>query len=463
MNGRMRWPAAAAAALLVRALLSPVPAAADVPVRVEQLIYSLAAFDGGGYSSTFSLQTADSLYLLAGVDNLLSVRKTLVYWWPLTSEWKTDTDALNVQLGGTLEIRGGGIAARTLPLQKATWVHAAGSPGGNSGGNPGGKPTGQWKVLTGEQADRELARAQSVSDSYFAAVQRYQEKARDYDLQVRELGDRILALKNQGKDVSTETARLSALRRPDPPALPQGFENAPQPVQDWFVVNLPPGRYTVRLVGPDGSVIEGSDKELVVYRWRRTGGIGYEVIPGDRWTRPEDSKTPASVLYVNGGTGLYLRPFAEVEANDLFYQKTVSNQAVGNPSLFRWVRAGEAPAAVLELQAPGAAAVRSTLQDFTVKQAEGTGLGYTILPYAAAAAAGQPPSLVAIPLALRPSDRQARFRLLDEQGRPVPGSEREVRVVRPSAGFSWFALAALAPLAAIAAVRMARARRLRRP
>ena len=459
MNGPIRRAAATAAALLARVLLSPVPAGADVPVRVEQLVYSLAAFDGSGYSSTFSLQTADSLYLPAGVDNLLSVRKTLVYWWPLTSEWKTDTDALNVQLGGTLEIHGGSAAARRLALQRATWVHAAGSRDGN--------PGGQWKVLTGEQADREVARAQAVSDSYFAAVQRYQENARDYDLQVRELGDRILALKRQGKDASTETARLSArlssLRRPDPPPLPQGFENAPQPVQDWFVVNLPEGRYTVRLLGPDGSVTEGSDKELVVYRWRRTGGIGYEVIPGDRWTRPEDSKTPASVLYVNGSTGLYLRPFAEVEANDLFYQKTVSNQAAGNPSLFRWVRAGEAPAAVLELQAPGSPAVRSTLRDFTVKQAEGTGLGYTIVPYDAATAAGQPPSLVAIPLALRPSDRQARFRLLDGQGRPVPGSEREVRVVRPEAGFGWFALAAVAPLAAIAVIRAARARRLRRP
>jgi len=228
-------------------------------------------------------------------------------------------------------------------------------------------------------------------------------------------------------------------------------------------VDLPPGEYAVRLAEPGGRVVEGSDKRLVVYRWRRTGGVGYEVIPGDKWTRPEESKTPASVLYVNGTTGLYLRPFYEAEANDLFYQKTVSNQAEGNPGMYRWVRAAAVSHATLEAAVPGRSPVRSTELSFSVKQSGGSGLGYTITPYDPAASAGQPPNLVAMPLPLKPGDGRLKLRLLDAQGREIPGSEREVRVVQDSPRFALFALAALAPLAAMAVVLIARARALRRP
>ena len=469
MKGRLPAHAAlVAVTALAGLLLRPAQAHADVPMRVEQLIYSVAAFDGSGYASTFGLQTADTLYLLADVDNLVSVRKTLVYWWPITAEWKTDTDALNVPLRGTLEVRGAG-GIRRLFLQRATWTRSATGPGA------------AWKVLTGADADRELARATAAADAYFAAVQRYQQDSQAYEQKVQELGARVLALKNHGKDASADAARLSALKGPEPPAVPPSYQDAPQPVQDWFVVNLPAGRYAVRLVEPGGNVIEGSDKRLVVYRWRRTGGIGYEVIPGDRWTRPEESRTPASVLYVNGATGLYLKPFAEVETNDLFYQKTVSNQAGGNPSMYRWVRAGDVPAshpqasdvragevptavleaAVLEAVAPGRAPATSAEQRFTVKQSEGTGLGYTISPYDPASSAGAPPNLVAIPLPLEARDERLAFHLVDAEGRPIPESAREVRVIRPESGFGWWLLAACAPLLAMTAVLAARARKLR--
>jgi hypothetical protein len=440
---------AAFVSLLLAAALSR--AGADVPIRVEQLIYSLASFQGSGYSSTFALQTAETIYLLADVDNLVSVRKTLVYWWPITGEWKTDAESLNEPFAGTLEIRGPGAAKRSLSLQRATWLRTAAAP------------DEQWKVLTGPSADREVARAQALADAYFAAVQEYQGKSRDYDEQVQALGARILALKSQGVNVEAETARLQALRRPDAPSLPDAYQSAPEPAQDWFVVNLPPGEYAVRLVEPGGRVVEGSDRKLVVYRWRRTGGIGYEVIPGDKWTRPEESKTPASVLYVNGTTGLYLRPFHETEVNDLFYQKTVSNQAEGNPSMYRWVRAETVAHAVLEAEAPGRPPVRSGEQSFSVKQSGGSGLGYTITPYDPAASPGQPPSLVAMPLPLEPADGRLRLRLLDAQGREIPGSEREVRVVRDSPRFALYLLAALLPLLAMAAALIARARFLRGP
>ena len=45
---------------------------ADVQTREEQLIYSLAAFNGMDYSRTFSRQGKDAIYLIADENNFLS-------------------------------------------------------------------------------------------------------------------------------------------------------------------------------------------------------------------------------------------------------------------------------------------------------------------------------------------------------------------------------------------------------
>ena len=78
---------------------------AQVPVRSEQTIWSILAFNGRDYSSTWAPEFEDSIYLLSGKDSFLSLRKSLVYWWPLTAEWKMNPDALFVELPGTLELR----------------------------------------------------------------------------------------------------------------------------------------------------------------------------------------------------------------------------------------------------------------------------------------------------------------------------------------------------------------------
>jgi hypothetical protein len=439
----------ALALLLSMALCARV--GADVPIRVEQLIYSLTAFNGSGYSSTFALQTAGTMYLRAGTDNLLSVRKVLVYWWPLTAEWKTDTASLNQLFTGALELRGPGGQRRTIPLQKATYfsVQTADGP--------------RWEVLTGPEADREIARAKDLSEEYFAAVTEYQQKTREYDREVERLGARVSELRSQGGDVSAAIERLSALARPAAPPAPGAYLSSPDLAEDAFVVNLAPGEYSVRLLSPDGSVFEGSDKKIIAYAPRQSGGVGYEVIPGDKWTRPEESKTPAAVLYVNGTTSLYLRPFFENEVNDLFHEKTVSNQSSGNPSLFKWVRTEEVPGATLRSESPGREAVTQAARPYIVKQSAGSGLGYTISPYdPKTASADQPPSIVAFPVSLEKAGRVIRLRTLDSSGNPIAGSERQIRIVERPPLLSFAALPALAPLLVMVIVLAARARRRRR-
>ena len=71
------------AAAVITFLLALLPVFGQAPVRTENLIYSVLAFNGRDYSPTFVRAASGTIYLIAGVDNFLTVRKTLVYFWPL--------------------------------------------------------------------------------------------------------------------------------------------------------------------------------------------------------------------------------------------------------------------------------------------------------------------------------------------------------------------------------------------
>lgn len=440
---RIRRRKALASALILLFPLASVRA--DAPARAEQMIWSVIAFNGRDYSATFAPETSDTVYLLAGEPSIMSARTTFVYWWPITSEWRTDTDSLNVPLPGTLEVRGGAGPDRALPLQEYTYFNVHGEYELN------------WKVATGEAARAEIQRYKSRNESYFEATRAYQLASQEYDRQTRELETQIGRFREQGRDIGTLVQRMRILPRPEAPAAPSYYQAPPSDLQKGFVVNLPPGRYTIRLRNPDGTIMDGSDKTLVVHERRRQGRVGWEVIPGDKWTRPQESVTPASVLYVNGGADLYLRPFFEDELNDLAWQKTVDNGSRGNGHVLRWVRTQQVPHAAVEVRS--AAGAVSTLREerFFVKQTQGAGLGYTISPWTPGGP-DKEPNLIAFHLPVRGTIGTLRLRVLDGQGAPLAGGEREVRVIAgpPRAGLAL--VLALLPLLAMGVVMVRRAR-----
>ena len=105
----------------------------------------------------------------------------------------------------------------------------------------------------------------------------------------------------------------------------------------------------------------------------------------------------------------------EDEVNDLFYERTVSNQASGNPDVFRWVRVRDMPNARLEISCEGRT-VTVPEQGLTMKQGEGTSPGYSIVPFDPMASAGpQAPGLIAIHRLL---PRRRGGRIVDWVARP---------------------------------------------
>ncbi len=420
--------------VIALAVLVIIPAVADVPVRKEELIYSIMAFLGKEYSGTFARQDAGTFYIMAGVDNFITIRKTLVYFWPITRDWKVDTDALNKPFEGTIEIKGKNMPLKKLKQVRYTYYNAPGEYQVN------------WKVFMGSAADKEWKKYSELVAEYWKAVgQYYKDKAR-YEAGLNALTKRISEARKKGEDTKKFLKDLNALKKP--PEQPKGPSYYVRPLEKAFIFNLPPGEYTVRFLTKDGKIMEGSEKKVVVYKKRRANGVGYDVIPADRWTRPVQSNTPSSVLYIDGTTDLYLRPFYQDEFNDLYYNKTIKNDSRGNPNIMKWVRIQQVPKARVEVTRKGATTQVVLEKPYYIQQTKGASLGYKIVPFdPKKQGEGRQPSLRAFYIPIQRDMKYLKVSLQDKNGNYLKGSDRQVRIIIRSQNSLFILLLSLLPLA----------------
>jgi hypothetical protein len=414
---------------------------ADVPVREEQFIYSILAFNGKDYAGTFARKESDTIYLVADVDNFITVRNVFVYFWPITQDWKTDTSALNVPFEGTLELKGREVEPQRLGMTPYTYYNIRGEYELN------------WKVAKEAQAEAAWQHYQDLMEAYWQSVSEYYEKRSIYEAMLNELTITITKMRDEGKDVTVLIDTLKELKAPPEPKYPDEYIVPPRPVEKAFILNLPVGEYQIRFSTEEGRIMEGSERRIVAFQKRRAEAIGMEVIPGDKWTRPVESKTPASVLYVDGSTDLYLRPFFQQEYNDLFYEKMRKNDAKGNPTLMKWVRIQQVPKARVEIT-PRSSETQLVLEEPFYA------LGYQIVPFDPAGKhKDREPSLQAFHVPISKDQRVVRLRVQDKDGQYLPSSERQIRLIAPSrTGFITLILAAL-PLLAMIIVMARRSRR----
>ena len=450
--GRRRGSVAAALAFL----LAATGLAAQAPLREEQFVYSVVAFSGRDYAGTFARRGSDTIYLLADVDNFITTRNALVYFWPITGEWKLDLAGLDVPFEGALELDGRGRQPETIGMTPYTYYNVRGEYELN------------WEVATGAEAEAVVAHSRELIAAYYAAVQAHQSERSLYEELLHELAGVITTLRKEGKDVTELIAELEKLEAPAPPEPPDHYVVPPSSVQQAFILNLPVGEYDIRFLTADGEVMEGSERRIVTFARRRAEAVGMEVIPGDKWTRPVESTSPSSVLYVDGSTDLYLRPFFQQEYNDLYYEKLRRNDAKGNPGLMKWVRIQQVPGAALSVSA-GAARSRAgepgVVQEepFFVEQIPGGALGYRIVPFDPDGAhLGREPSLRAFRLPVSARQPVLHLRVLDRDGRILPSSDRQVRIVAPSANGWLTLLLAAVPLLILVTASALRSRRVTR-
>ena len=402
------------------------PALAQDTVREEQLIYSVLVFDGREYVPNFIREPSQEIYLLAGAPAVLAPRHTFVYYWPATQGWRVETSVLNEPVTGSVHLSDG-IGSQTVNRAAYTYYRQP------------GLIDAEWVVVTGAEAYREYERYLAMIHAYERALPEYQALRAIYDRQFADISVRLGEARQREEDLAPLLKERDELRPPAAPvrAWEREYGKPPVEVKEGYVIQPSPGTHRLEVRTGGGLTLQGSEKHVVVFEPLQTGAVGYEVIPGDRWTRPTTSTGAGSVLYVDGSSDLYLRPHLQNQYNDHAYAKLIDNDAGGNPRLTRWEQTDQIAAAQLlstrrsSVGAPEAVTLEES--PFLVEQVEGQRLGYRIIPYPMERPAGSGipprPDIVAFQLQLDPNTRVMRIRLQSAQGEELPGGRRQIRVV----------------------------------
>src|SRR5262249_9617472 len=143
----------------------------------------------------------------------------------------------------------------------------------------------------------------------------------------------------------------------------------------------------------NGQIVAGSARTVLAFASRRTG-IGYTVIPENRWTLPVNVDG-TETLYVGKPGVFYAQPFATAEYNDLAYTRLHEPQSTGGrPDGWVWVHQ-QALSSRLVLEFRDGSPHRVAFLPYYVDQSAGTALGYSIAPYTADRFPGETPSFSA--------------------------------------------------------------------
>ena len=300
------------------------PLYAEVPERVEETMYVVVGFDGNDYGAiTFTKEDSDNLYLLADRTSFISTKKHLTYWWPITEDWRVDSSVLDINFAGTLEIRDHKGNIRTVNPVPYTYFNLKGTY------------EDDWNVLTGQEALSEWERYMVLSSAYQSELQHYEVQRQAYETQIFQLFEQYMSAQEAQLPTADIERAMKSLVPPIKPVDTIPYAVAPSYIQMGYPIKLPEGSYRIRFLLNDGSVLEGTEKQLVVFSGRRMNSVGYSIIGSDRWTQPGKSNKPQSVVYADGSSDIYIQGYYQHEYPDLQYQKLIDNQSSGNPSMYR--------------------------------------------------------------------------------------------------------------------------------
>lgn len=394
MNARSARRHLAVTLLILLAFAFLEPAQAQIPEAEEAMVYGINATTPGEVFGTFSPPQVEEIYILAGRVSILSPRRTRVFFWPITKKYRAAWSQLNQELDGSLEIMRGGRVVKTISSEPYT-VHfqAAGSTVG--------------QLYVGEEAVAAEAGLSERREAYRKAMQAY---------------------------AQADTERSAQPEQADEPEAPPVVDQFTVGLHEGFPVALESGAYQIRLRRPDGQIAPGSERTLRVFEARRSA-MGYEVIPEERWTMPEQVNAKSDAILAKADSVIYLRPRRASEYPALAYERLKDTQYKGDASGADWIWMTEEPgerisSATLEIVRGDVITTRIDRGSFFVSQAYDQELGYRILPFDPATPETTPRvDFEAYRLELPPGPDSFVVRLSQANGRNYADSAREVRVL----------------------------------
>lgn len=393
------------------------------PVLEEQLVYSVSAWDGQEYAGSFAAKQVPTFYLMADATSIVNAQQTKVYFWPITGEYMADWFDMREEVPGTLEILQGNQVVGTYDRVDYAYYY----PSGHGS---------EQRLFLGDEATEVYEDYQSRIDAFYDATTQYYDDYREWQRTM----DQILK-EVQETGIYKKPEEIPAA--PVQPEPPQDFAYAPR---TSFAINLPEGKYGVRMRGENGEIIAGSEKQLEVFSPRRIG-VTYEVIPAHKWTRRIFSHDTSSVFYQDGQRVFYLIPSHAREFN--FYQFVkMSNlhkplEGEGMKSAWTWAPFGELESGTLQILKDGQVVETVEKRPYYVQQTPGYALGYDIIdfdPVNNPLLEMRSPTFEGYRISV-PADGNYQLRLVDSNGGLISGSQRQIRPVEePGNVIYWISL-----------------------
>ncbi|MBN2534824.1 MAG: hypothetical protein JXB88_18225 [Spirochaetales bacterium] len=417
------------------------------PDKIENLIYSIHAFDGYTYKKTFCREDSGVIYFLENTTNILAVRKAFIYYWPLLGRYRLDTASLNYPIKGRLEIRGS--TSKPILMDPVLYTYTDmpeekadnQSPSTRSNIESGEGYGENLRVLQGADAEKAAAQYEKMMEEYREAEKAWEKKLKEHQEWKDAMIGKIRKAREQGKDVSglVEEVQSNELYYWMGPERPHYLI---MPLSEAFIINLPEGEYRIRLIDDQKSIVEGSEKKLFVFSGIRSEGVLFQYASADRLTKPRESKIPSAVLYVDGSSDLYIHPFLQDEYNEFYHENLMVNEARANKHKTKWEKTKSLDNTWLEkTENPGQKEI--ILEDlFYINQNTETGAGYDIVYWDNRPGAPHEylePSFKAFHIPLTKTPRVIDIRLKTFHGKDLTMSKRQIRVVRKS----WFLILVL--------------------
>ena len=392
------------------------PAMSLIPLLQEQLVYSWNIFDGKGWSGGFIPGNEDTIYLIADKDNGISAKKTLIYFWPITAKFMAGWQTLSEETEGTLELLKDGQILQKLEKQDMVLAY------------PGGYWAENIVFYKAEEAREWYQKYKDAEKAYYAALNEFYDAQADYQKNMSAFFEEVRRRRDAGEEGPLD---IRIPKEPQPPAGPSFYVTEPQ---KNYIINLPVGTYQIRLRAEDGTIAEGSEKNVLVFNTRRKEGVGYEIIPGNRWTRREQCNDPANTIYAAGRNLLYFIPFSQDEYNELYHNKLLDPQNEGREESWKWVHTTPIEKVILSFYGQGKTLQQVTNKPFKVQQIPGAELGYNIVEFDQEGAfPGDQPTFEGYQLVLSEDLASEGYKIYlqkEETNIILSGSERDIRLVK---------------------------------
>lgn len=365
-------------------------------------VYGTNHFDGVLYSSAMVPPSVGQIFLIADHTSVVAARFTEVYYWPITNEYRADWEKANIVIDGKLEILQGGSLYEVINLTEYVIQY------------DGNDQLNTTRFYFGEDALK-------ARENFEELQRQYRQDLSDYNTALNEYRTQF-----QDKLPDLEAGLISDDEMPVAPEPLADLSLFSSNILMGFPINLPVGQYQLQFRTTDGDLIPDSQKTLQTFRTIRRG-VGYKIIPEERWTAPEFSQDVGDVIYSLTGKTFYIQPFYQELYNELYYTRmNYPQDKLSRADLTTWVAHRPIEDAILKIE-NGSSVEETELIDYFVQQFPGSRLGYEIVEFDPETM--NYPSFSGFRVEIQHPFTNYTIELAGRDGQVINGGHRQIRVI----------------------------------